>query len=63
MNNVGRTKVEQIKRIIIARSRATIIRRPTPNQKDSAGGYGTMSVTWAGNISARLQESCGEIQS
>jgi hypothetical protein len=39
----------------------TEIRHPAPNQKDSAGEHGTMSVTWVGNISAGLQESCGKI--
>jgi hypothetical protein len=63
MKKVRRTKVEQIKRIIIALVLCimfTAIRRPTPNQKGSAGEHGTMCVTWVGNISAGLQESSGE---
>jgi hypothetical protein len=46
MKKVRRTKVEQIKRIIIARVLCilvTEIRPPTPNQKGSAGEHGTMS--------------------
>ena len=57
MKRVRRTKVEQITRIIIIRT----ILSPTPNDKGSAGEHGTMSETWAGNVSAGLQESCGEI--
>jgi hypothetical protein len=59
MKRARRTKVEQITRIIIAM--ATGILRPTPNDKGSAGEHGTMSETWFGNVSAGLQESCGEI--
>jgi hypothetical protein len=63
MKKVRRTKVEQIKRIIIALPVVTTdIRNPAPNQKDSVGEHSTMSETWVGNISAGLQESCGEIQ-
>jgi hypothetical protein len=65
MKRVRRTKVEQIKRIVIALvlpSLVTEIRPPTPNRKRiSASEHGTMSVTWVGNISAGLQESRGEI--
>jgi hypothetical protein len=64
MKKVRRTKVEQIERIIIAlvlRSLVTEIHQPTPNHKGSAGEHGTMSVTWAGNISASLQKSPGEV--
>ena len=60
MEKVRRTKIEQIKRIITALS---IVTRPTQNQKDSAGEHGTMSETWAGDVSAGLQKSCGEILS
>ena len=62
MKKVGRTKVEQIKRVIIALCiLVTEIRPPTPGQKDSAGEHGSMSVTWVRDVSACLQESCGEI--
>ena len=63
MKMVRRTKVEQIERIIIARVLRILvtIRLPAPNQKGSAGEYGSMPVTWTGNISAGLQESYGEI--
>ena len=57
IKNVQRTKVEQIKRIVMAlvlRILVTEIRLPTPNQKGSAGEHGTMSVTWTGNVPARL---------
>jgi hypothetical protein len=39
----------------------TEIRHPTPDQKVGAGERGTMCDTWAGNLSAGLQESRGEI--
>jgi hypothetical protein len=67
MKKVRHTKVEQIKRIIIALAWCflvtdyTELRRPTPNQKGSAGEHGMMSVTWAWNVSAGIYESCGEI--
>jgi len=65
IKKVWRTKVEQIKRVIITMVvlciLVTEIRHPAPNQKDSAGKDGTMPVTWAGNVSACLQESFGEI--
>jgi hypothetical protein len=59
VKKVRRTKIEQIKKIITVLYMVVI--RPTPNQKDSAGEHGTMSATWAGNVSTGLQESCGEI--
>jgi hypothetical protein len=66
MKEVRRTKVEQIKRIIIALSffilpPFTQIRNPALNEKGSVGEHSTMSETWFGNISAGLQERCGEI--
>jgi hypothetical protein len=66
MKEVRRTKVEQIKRIIIALiffilPPVTQIRNPAPNEKGSVGEHSTMSETWFGNISAGLQERCGEI--
>jgi hypothetical protein len=57
MKKVRRTKVEQVKRIVIAPVLCLLvigIRSPTPNQKSSAGEHGTMSETWAGNVSAGL---------
>ena len=64
MEIVRRTKIEQIKRIISADTASSVtVTRPTRNQKDSAGEHGTMSVTWAGDVSAGLQKSCGEILS
>jgi hypothetical protein len=59
MKKVRRTKIEQIKRIITALS--TIVTRPTPNQKGSAGENRTMSATWVGSVSPGLQEGRGEI--
>ena len=68
MKEVRRTKVKQmqIKIIIIALilfilPAVTQIRNPTPNEKGSVGEHSTMCETWFGNISARLQERCGEI--
>jgi len=64
MKKVRRAKVKQIKRIIKALVWCILVtefRHPSPNQKDSAGEHGIMSVTWAGDVSAGLQESCGEI--
>jgi uncharacterized membrane protein len=64
MKKVRRTKVEQIKGIIIALILCILvieIHPPTPNQKGSACEHGTMSVTSAGDVPAGLQESCGEI--
>jgi hypothetical protein len=64
MKKVQHTKVEQIKRIIVQVLCIPVTvnhRRPTPNHKGSAGEHGTMSKTWAGNVPAGLQASCGEI--
>ena len=66
MKRVRRTKVEQIKRIIIIPVQDLCIlviefHTPTPNQNGSAGEHSTMSETWAGNISTGLQESREEI--
>ena len=65
MKKVRRTKVEQIKRIIngliLLILVSDILLPGAPNNKDGAGEHGTMCVTSVRNISAGLQESCGEI--
>ena len=54
MKMVQRTKVEQIKRIIIASVLYILVtdnRPPAPNQKGCAREHGTMCETWAGATS------------
>jgi hypothetical protein len=63
MKRVRRTKVEQIRRIIIVPVSCILViefHHPTPNQKGNAGEHSTKSETWTGNISTGLQERVAE---
>jgi hypothetical protein len=58
---VQRAKIEKIKGIILRLVRCVLaagIRVSTPNQKNAANERARMPDTWAGNLSAGLQESC-----
>jgi hypothetical protein len=46
--------------ILVTKIRFTV-RFTATNQKGSADEGSTMCGTWGGNLSAGLQESCGEI--
>ena len=61
---IHRAEVEQIKRVILGlvyHLLVTEIRAPTPDQKGIVDERGGVSNTRGWNISAGLQEGCGEI--